>query len=81
MSTVNISFTEELLADIDRVAREESRSRSELIREAARGYIRTRRKWSRLFETGRKIAEEKGLTERDIEAEISAYRKSVKRVE
>lgn len=44
MSTVNISFTEELLADIDRAAREESRSRSEFIREAARGYIRTRRK-------------------------------------
>ena len=33
-STVNISFNDDLLEKIDKVAREESRSRSELIREA-----------------------------------------------
>lgn len=79
MSTVNISFTEELLADIDKIAREESRSRSELIREAARSYIRSRRKWNRIFEIGRKTAEEKGLTEKDVETEIAAYRKTKRR--
>jgi hypothetical protein len=35
-STVNISFREDLLNEIDEVARAESRSRSELLREAAR---------------------------------------------
>lgn len=38
-STANISFRTDLLEQIDRVATEESRSRSELIREAARLYI------------------------------------------
>jgi len=37
--TVNISFREELLECIDAVAKRESRTRSELIREAARDYI------------------------------------------
>ena len=34
--TVNISFQDSLLADIDAEAKWESRSRSELLREAAR---------------------------------------------
>jgi len=38
-NTVNISFKKELLEQIDKIAREESRTRSELIREAARMYI------------------------------------------
>ena len=38
-NTVNISFREDLLHEIDEVARSESRSRSELLREAARLYI------------------------------------------
>jgi metal-responsive CopG/Arc/MetJ family transcriptional regulator len=36
---VMVSFPEEFLAQVDRVAREEHRSRSELVREALRLYI------------------------------------------
>lgn len=39
---VMISLPEEFLAEIDRVAEEEHRSRSEFLREAARLYIQTR---------------------------------------
>lgn len=42
-STVNISVNDELLEQIDQVAREVSRSRSELIREVAREAISRRR--------------------------------------
>ena len=42
-STVDISFNDELLEQLDQVAREESRSRSELIREAPREAISRRR--------------------------------------
>ena len=42
-SIVNISFNDELLKQIDATAREGSRSRSELIREAARSYIEHKR--------------------------------------
>ena len=37
--TVNLSFKKDLLEKIDETAQKESRSRSELIREAARKYI------------------------------------------
>jgi CopG family transcriptional regulator/antitoxin EndoAI len=39
---VMVSFPEEFLAEVDRVAREEHRSRSELLREAMRLYMATR---------------------------------------
>jgi metal-responsive CopG/Arc/MetJ family transcriptional regulator len=39
---VMVSFPEEFLADVDRVADEEHRSRSELIREALRLYMEVR---------------------------------------
>ncbi len=38
-NTVNIAFKKDLLELIDKIAKTESRSRSELIREAARMYI------------------------------------------
>jgi CopG family transcriptional regulator / antitoxin EndoAI len=74
MSTVNISFNKDLLKDIDKVAQEEARSRSELIREAARNYIQRKRSLSQLFQIGKKTAQTRGLTEQDIEDEIKAYR-------
>jgi len=75
-STVNISFNEDLLKQIDKVAREESRSRSELIREAARSYIDRKRKWDQIFIFSEKQAEKKNITEKNIDEEIRSYRKS-----
>ena len=40
---VMVSFPEEFLAEVDRIADEEHRSRSELLREAMRLYIEMRR--------------------------------------
>jgi Arc/MetJ-type ribon-helix-helix transcriptional regulator len=37
-----VSFPQEFLAEIDRVAAEEHRTRSELVREALRAYLETR---------------------------------------
>ena len=42
VTKVMVSFPEEFLAQIDRVAREENRSRSELLREAVRLYMERR---------------------------------------
>ncbi|NWF94150.1 MAG: ribbon-helix-helix protein, CopG family [Syntrophaceae bacterium] len=77
-STVNISFNEDLLKRIDQVAREESRSRSELIREAARGYIDRKRRWKQIFHLGKMKVTKQGLTESDIETEVAAYRREKK---
>lgn len=74
VNTVNISFKKDLLEQIDAVAREESRSRSELIREAARMYIERKKRWKKIFEYGRRIRES-GLSEEDVGDEIRRYRK------
>jgi len=75
-STVNISFNDELLKKIDRIAREESRSRSELIREAARSYIDRKYKWNQIFRFSEKQAEKMNISEKDVAEEIKEYRKS-----
>jgi len=78
-STVNISFSDDLLRKIDQMAREESRSRSELIREAARGYIERKRRWKQVFDFGKMNAIKKEITESDIETEIADYRREKKK--
>jgi CopG family transcriptional regulator/antitoxin EndoAI len=74
--TVSISFDKRLLADIDRLARKQHRSRSELLREAARLYIDRRDRWNTIFAWGDARAKEKGLSEQGVAAEIQACRKS-----
>jgi CopG family transcriptional regulator / antitoxin EndoAI len=74
MSTVNISFNSDLLKQIDQVALDESRSRSELIREAARTYIERKRRWVQIFKIGAQTAKSKELTQEDIADEIRSYR-------
>ena len=74
-TTVNISFKKDLLKQIDRIAREEVRSRSELIREAARAYIERKNRWNAIFDFGDKQTSSLNLTPEDVPAEISKYRK------
>ena len=78
-STVNISFNKDLLEQIDAAAKAESRSRSELLREAARFYIERKSRWAKIFDYGTAVAAEKRIAEDDVLAEIKAHRNSVKR--
>ena len=73
--TVNISFQDKLLANIDRVAKRESRSRSELLREAARIYIERSTRWNQIFAATSIQSGEQALTEKDVLDEISQYRR------
>ena len=75
-TTVNIAFQASLLREIDAVAHKESRSRSELVREAARAYIQRKRRWDDLFAQGRQMARKQGLKPEDVLSEIAQYRKS-----
>ena len=77
-STVNISFQKDLLDSIDKIAREESRSRSELIREAARTYIDRKKKWKDIFAFGDRQVKKLGLIEKDIQDEIRLFRNLTK---
>ncbi|MBU1570951.1 MAG: ribbon-helix-helix domain-containing protein [Proteobacteria bacterium] len=75
-STVNISFKKDLLKIIDKVAKEEMRSRSELIREAARMYIERKKRWEQIFAFGDHQKNKINLSEADLENEIHEFRKS-----
>lgn len=77
-TTVNLSFQEDLLEQIDRVAQAESRSRSELIREAARFYIDRKNRWDAVFAMGQEAAAAAHLKTEDIQAEIDAVRQARK---
>lgn len=74
--TVNISFQDSLLKEIDKTAKKEHRSRSELLREAARLYIQRQRQWEKLFMLGDRMTEEKQLNLKDVEEEILAARRN-----
>lgn len=74
--TVNISFQDSLLKEIDKIAKKEHRSRSELLREAARLYIQRQRQWEELFMLGDRMTEEKQLSLKNVEEEILAARRN-----
>lgn len=78
-TTVNISFQKDLLSDIDKVAKKESRSRSELLREAARMYIERRHRWDKVFTFGETQVRRKKLSKSDVAAEIAAHRRQKSR--
>jgi metal-responsive CopG/Arc/MetJ family transcriptional regulator len=79
VSTVNISFQEDLLEQIDRIAQNEARTRSELIREAARIYIERKKKWESIFSYGESLSSKYKFTENDVNAEIKKYREEKNR--
>jgi metal-responsive CopG/Arc/MetJ family transcriptional regulator len=79
VSTVNISFQEDLLEQIDRIAQNEDRTRSELIREAARIYIERKKKWESIFSYGESLSSKYKFTEDDVNNEIKKYREEKNR--
>jgi metal-responsive CopG/Arc/MetJ family transcriptional regulator len=79
VATVNISFQEDLLNRIDQIAKNEARTRSELIREAARIYIERKNKWESIFSYGESLSSKYKFTEKDVNDEIQKYRKEKKR--
>jgi len=76
LATVNISFNSEILRQIDELAEREARTRSELIREAARVYIERKKKWESIFSYGESLSSEYDFTEEDVNAEIEKYRET-----
>lgn len=79
---ITVSLPEDLLLEAQGVARQEARSRSELIRDALRQYLASRR-WQRLRQWGAETAERLGLrSEADLERlldEVRAARRKAQR--
>ena len=78
---ITVSLSGDLLRETQRVAEEESRTRSELVRDALQQYLASRR-WRRLRQWGAETAERLGLkTEADLQRlldEVRAGRRKAK---
>jgi metal-responsive CopG/Arc/MetJ family transcriptional regulator len=72
--TFNISLPNQLVKALDRRAREEARSRSEVLRAAALAYLDWWKQWRQLQTHGRRQARRLDLHPRDVERLISEVR-------
>lgn len=72
---VSLSIPRELLRQVERVAKEEGRTKSELFREALRRYVEERR-WRTLQRYGATQMRRLGLTETDIERAVEESRRA-----
>jgi CopG family transcriptional regulator/antitoxin EndoAI len=73
---ITVSLPLDLLQETQRVALEEARTRTDLIRDALRQYLASRR-WQRLREWGAETAERLGLkTEADLQRLLDTARAS-----
>ena len=79
LATVNVSFQEDLLTQIDKFAKNESRTRTDLIVEAARIYINRKEKWEHIFAYGESLSAKHKFTEDDVNEEIKKYREEKNR--
>lgn len=75
--TVNISLPSELMGQLDRVAKKRLSNRSELIREALRGYLTDRQEWDSIFAYGKRQAKKLGVTEEDVIRAVREVRKEM----
>jgi len=74
--TVTISLPPELARRVDRVARAEGRSRSELFREALRQYLERQERWKRIFASGEQVARDLAIDEADVLKAVKDRRRS-----
>ncbi len=72
--TFNISLPNQLVKALDRRARQECRSRSEVLRAAALAYLEWCAQWRRLRNYGRRQARRLDVRPRDVERLISELR-------
>ena len=71
---ITVSLPADLVRETQRVAKEESRTRSEVIRDALQQYLASRR-WRRLREWGAETADRLGLkTETDLQRLLAEVR-------
>lgn len=71
--TITFSLPPEMAAQVEKIMKEEGRTRSELLREALRRYMLAR-EWRGLARYGQRIADELGIMPDDLERLIDESR-------
>ncbi len=70
---ISLSVSPKLACEAERVAKQEGRTRSELVREALTAYL-AESKWRELRKYGAAQVKKLGLTEDDVERLVGEYR-------
>jgi len=71
---INISISDQLLSDADKLAKMEYRTRSELFREALRNYLSDRRNSDQVYSYGSAQSKKQKITPDNLNQNISRYR-------
>ena len=74
VATINLTFDDDLVKQIDLIANNESLTRTDLIYNSVKMYINRKQRLRELFAYGESIASERGLKENDVMEEIKKYR-------
>lgn len=69
-----LSLPPKMVAEANKIAKEENRTKSELFREALRLYIEMRR-WQKIRKWGEETVREKDIKEKDVDDLINDVRK------
>ncbi len=78
--TFTISLPPDLADEVDRLAAEEHRSRSELFREAFRRYVNSQRRWERILDLGPQVTVVNGLdSEESIDVAVDEAVRDIRR--
>ena len=73
--TVNIVLPKQLIKKADKVAKEEYKNRSELMREALRVYLKRKEDWEDIFAYGKSVGKKMGIkSEEDVNRIVHEYR-------
>ena len=76
VATINLTFDDDLMRQIDYFADNESRTRTDLIYNSVKMYINRKKRLQELYTYGENIASQNNFTEKDIMEEIKNYRKN-----
>jgi predicted transcriptional regulator len=76
VATINLTFDDDFVKQIDRIADNESLTRTDLIYNSIKMFINRKQRLRELYKYGESIASENNFTEEDIMEEIRNYRRN-----
>ena len=76
VATINLTFDDDLIRQIDYFADNESLTRTDLIYNSVKMYINRKQRLQELYAYGESIASRNNFTEEDVMEEIKNYRKN-----
>jgi predicted transcriptional regulator len=76
VATINLTFDDDFVKQIDQIADNESLTRTDLIYNSIKMFINRKQRLQELYKYGESIAAKNNFTEEDVMDEIRNYRKT-----